>query len=120
MYLDCDVVGDPNECAVNADCQDNFYCTGTETCVDGACVATGNPCLSTGKICNEGTDACDNCATNTECENEVGLYCDGSETCSFGTCQAGSAPCSSGEYCDEVADRYATRIRARRRCALRI
>ncbi len=106
VYLDCDVIGEPFDCVTNSDCPEGSYCSGTESCVDGACVATGNPCLATGKICNELTKSCRDCTTDAQCRDEDGLYCNGNETCRtfYGTCQSGSPPCTSGETCDETSD----------------
>ena len=38
-------------------CDDDQYCTVTDTCVGGVCQGTGNPC-SSGEWCTEGGDAC--------------------------------------------------------------
>ncbi|MEE9293999.1 MAG: hypothetical protein V3W34_03410, partial [Phycisphaerae bacterium] len=86
------------------DCDDGLYCTGDETCDDGLCVTTGNPCLAGGKICNEGAQSCDVCTSDAECQSEQALFCDGMETCVGGVCQPGTDPCSPGQECDEVND----------------
>lgn len=104
LYLDCDVFGEPFECTVDGDCDDSLYCTGVETCDDGACVAPGNPCLASGKICKELFQSCGDCVSDAECQQEDGLVCNGQERCVNGTCQAGTSPCSQGEECREPQD----------------
>ena len=34
----------PPECDTDADCDDGRFCTGTETCDEGECISSGNPC----------------------------------------------------------------------------
>jgi hypothetical protein len=48
---------EPSGCTTSSECNDNLFCTGTETCQAGTCVSTGNPCTG-GLICSEGEDAC--------------------------------------------------------------
>ena len=98
------VGGGGPECTVDADCDDGAFCNGTETCNAGSCKAgTAVSCddgvSCTVDSCNEGSDSCDNVATNSLCDN--GLFCDGSETCNATLgCQAGSAPnCDDGVSC---------------------
>ncbi len=77
-------------------CEDNLYCTGTgEVCEPSdadaeagtGCLRPGNPCLNgpdgIGKICNEATNACDDCTTNAQCNDEFTCT---SDTCTAGTC----------------------------------
>lgn len=101
---DCDEATDSCRCSTNAQCSDGAFCTGTETCVSGACVATGNPCTSLGLTCNEGADRCD-CNDNGDCNQT--LYC-APQVCTNGQCAAGPARCPAGQQCDERNDRCAT------------
>jgi hypothetical protein len=59
------------ECVINADCDDDLYCNGTETCVDQQCQAGILPCPDDGDPCtddcDEPTDTCYVCnATGTD------------------------------------------------------
>lgn len=53
------IAGDP--CDTDADCPDDgLFCTGTESCVDGFCQSSGDPCdTANGETCNEATNVCD-------------------------------------------------------------
>ena len=67
---DCDYLDNPpcidyicqdDSCTVtypNVPCDDNLFCTGTETCQSGDCVSSGNPC-NAGEICKEDTNSCE-------------------------------------------------------------
>jgi len=62
-------------CQADADCDDNIYCNGMETCqFDGSCIA-GSPidCDDnvgcTDDTCNEGADSCDNIPSNLRCDD---------------------------------------------------
>lgn len=48
-------------CTTNADCPDNgTFCDGTESCVEGFCQSSGDPCDTTaGETCNEDLNQCD-------------------------------------------------------------
>jgi hypothetical protein len=39
---------------------DGLFCTGTEECMNGACLSTGDPCVGAGMVCNETSDTCEN------------------------------------------------------------
>ncbi len=39
-------------------CDDGQFCTGTDSCLAGACVSAGDPCTPP-QVCNEATDTCD-------------------------------------------------------------
>jgi hypothetical protein len=116
------------ECLEDGDCNDDVGCT-DDTCVDHACVFTpndancpgdevfcngpeecktpagcvpnGEPCPD-GGYCNEGTDTCDECRNNNDCDD--GLYCTGTETCSGGVCIPGTGPCVGGPECADTCD----------------
>jgi hypothetical protein len=45
------------ECECDNDCNDGLFCTGTETCADGTCVAGETPC-NQGEVCVEDVDQC--------------------------------------------------------------
>ncbi|KAA0220433.1 MAG: hypothetical protein EDS66_13365 [Planctomycetota bacterium] len=93
------------ECAVDADCDDGLFCTGSETCVDGACVDGTAPCdEAAGETCNEDADACEGTACTVDADCSDGVFCNGNETCVDGACVAGTAPCAEGQTCDEAGD----------------
>ncbi len=91
-------------CLIDADCDDAVFCNGAETCVAGACQAgTAVNCNDgvgcTNDSCNEGTNSCDNVASNANCDD--GVFCNGTETCDAALdCQAGTAVnCNDGVGC---------------------
>lgn len=45
-----------DHCEMDHDCDDELYCTGVETCVDGRCQAESLPCA--GQLCDESEDVC--------------------------------------------------------------
>ena len=47
----------PQECAVDADCDDKVFCNGTEECINGTCVNGQNPCGDE-QVCKEGLQQC--------------------------------------------------------------
>lgn len=100
----CDEATDSCRCSTNEHCNDGAFCTGTESCVNGACQASGNPCTSLGLACNEAADRCD-CDDNGDCNQT--LYC-APQVCTAGLCVAGPARCPAGQQCDERNDRCAT------------
>ena len=119
-------VNTPND----ANCPDDgFFCNGTEFC-DAAlvCSSTGNPCPPD-KVCNDGTDTCDDCSTSGDCDDGVGctddmcsagscvytpnhnncpddgFFCNGDEICdAVDDCVSTGSPCLPGEICNETTD----------------
>jgi hypothetical protein len=117
------------DCLTDADCDDDLFCTGVETCdlETGACVAGTDPCLE-GEFCVEGNKACLECLSDEDCPNgqlcapatgrcvEVCLCisdqeCEDGDPCTINTCvdcQCVSTPkdcddhlfCNGYEYCD--------------------
>lgn len=93
-------------------CDDNLFCTGTETCepdnkdanADG-CVSSGDPCEGAGKICNEAGSTCDDCTSAAQCDD--GVPCT-NDSCNVGTCQHANDDtkcpdplnCDGIDYCD--------------------
>lgn len=92
-------VGEGDDCG--NDCDDGWFCTGSETCFDGVCVSSGDPCTGVGP-CIEERDTCGECYRDSECDD--GAYCNGAEVCSSGLCVAGTAFCGEQQVCDEDAD----------------
>jgi hypothetical protein len=92
----------------DADCDDDLFCNGAETCVDNLCQAgTPEDCddgvACTVDSCNEDIDACDNTPDDGECDD--GLFCNGTETCdAILDCEAGVEPCDDPADCDEEND----------------
>lgn len=58
---------------------------------------SGIPCA--GSACNEGTQSCDECDENVDCDDN--LFCNGEESCVNGECQPGTSPCTN---CNEETD----------------
>ena len=79
-----------SECTADVDCDDTLFCTGVETCVEGACVdGPGDPCEA-GETCDEALDTCvtvPECAADVDCDDT--LFCTGVETCVAGACVDG-------------------------------
>ena len=53
-------------CSTGANCTDNLFCNGTETCQSGHCIAGTPPCVDgdpcTTDVCTENTDTCSHAA----------------------------------------------------------
>jgi hypothetical protein len=105
------------QCTLDAECDDGLFCTGTETCLNGSCVAVSAcppsivGCVTRGYSCDEDNDLCVDFADNSLCDD--GVFCNGTETCDLATgdCVAVSAcppaidGCVTRGYaCDEVND----------------
>jgi subtilisin family serine protease len=101
------VCATPNGCSSDAQCNDNLYCNGTETCVQGSCQPGTAPSCNdnvscTVDSCNEANDNCSYAANDAACSD--GLFCTGGEVCNVTTgCQPGSDPCQ-GQSCNEAND----------------
>jgi len=88
-------------CTTDADCDDGRFCTGVETCVNGVCGSSGDPCP--GEVCDEVVDLC----VPPLCNNDG--TCSGDEDCdncpsdcfaaSGGVCGNDVCEISSGENC---------------------
>ena len=94
-------------CYDDPDCDDDQYCNGAETCVDGSCqpgtpIDCNDDVACTVDSCNEETDSYDHTPDDAACDN--GVYCDGAETCTAQLgCQPGADP-YLGQVCDEDND----------------
>jgi hypothetical protein len=91
----------------DADCDNNLYCDGEETCSGGSCQA-GTPvtCSTDGIACT--IDACnetlDTCHTPNDSRCTDGLYCTVEWCDAVDGCRYDSTPCAAGEACDESTD----------------
>lgn len=99
-------------------CDDDLFCTGTDTCSEGECVgaprncATDAPACQVPVRCDEELDLCvtTDAPFGTTCDD--GFFCTEFDTCdSFGTCQGTTRDCTTGvpqcqvaAGCDETAD----------------
>ncbi len=100
--------------ANNANCDDGLFCNGAETCdavLDcqaGTAVNCDDGVACTNDSCNEGTNSCDNVASNANCDD--GLFCNGTESCDpVLDCQAGTAVnCNDGVACTDDSCNEAT------------
>jgi|GEM_PF-3120513 len=98
-------------------CDDGFYCTNPDQCLDGVC--TGNPlnCGGLDDQCNQGScdESNDQCVANPINEGQAcddGLYCNVNETCQSGSCTSTQQRDCSGEddqcnqgFCNEGMER---------------
>lgn len=94
---------DPSACTTDAECDDDVFCDGSESCVDGECVAGNPPCPIDQPCieCDEDRDACtvSECVADVDCDD--GQFCNGSERCSNCVCEPGNTPCGENETCNE-------------------
>ena len=96
-----------NVCTGNQDCDDGLFCNGTETCVDGSCVAGIDPCPDDGLWCN-GDAGCDEVSDlcipgEPRCQDD-GLFCNGDESCDENNdqCLQSNLPCpDDGDPCTD-------------------
>ena len=86
-------------------CDDGLFCTGGDSCQQGAC--TGGPpldCAPPGgcfvSTCDEATDKCINVPGNDGAACEDGSPCTASTTCAAGVC-SGGVPANDGAACDD-------------------
>ena len=82
------------QCTTDSDCDDGLFCTGTETCVNGFCQSSGDPC-SGEYVCNEDTDTCD----APVCDNDG--MCEAGEDCNNcpNDCRQKTVGKPSSRYC---------------------
>lgn len=101
-----------------APCDDGLFCTSTDTCKNGTCVGTGDPCqgFACGLGCDETNRRCAPKTAQTNCRGSGGT-CDPAESCDgigfdcpvdarapIGTvCRASSGDCDIAETCNGVA-----------------
>lgn len=99
-------------------CDDDQFCTGTDTCSEGECVGAPRNCATDVAACqvpvrcDEELDLCvtTDAPFGTTCDD--GLFCTEVDTCdSFGTCQGTTRDCETGvpqcqvsAGCDESTD----------------
>ena len=48
----------PVACSTAEECDDGNFCNGTESCVEGFCVSSGNPCAADQQRCSESLNTC--------------------------------------------------------------
>jgi len=76
-------------CTEDADCDDDLFCNGIESCADATsetdavCVDGDEPCEA-GEICLEDSDECVECVDDADCEED--------ETCDGNMCNASGCP----------------------------
>jgi hypothetical protein len=69
------------ECLDNAACENDLFCDGLDSCVDGVCTHDGDPCTAAGDLCDEPGKRCVKCRGDDDCP--AGFpHCKGSS----GTC----------------------------------
>lgn len=104
-----------NPCAGQPDgtpCDDGLHCTGTESCVDGYCDSSGDPCA--GNAGDGDADCSESCSeergdctasdpSGAPCEDD-GLFCTGLELCQSGECRSSGDPCDGPDEDAECAE----------------
>ncbi len=95
-------------------CDDGLYCNGIETCANGTCNSSGDPCVGPdgdsdcAESCNEATTDCSvPDPAGTACGDGSTQACTGSDTCDGqGNCGANHLPdgsvCDDGLFCNGV------------------
>ena len=98
-------------CFVDEDCNDGFYCNGTESCVDGLCARTPIACddgiACTRDVCNETTHACTSRAPDEDGDGYGDAHCMDDFGAPLGNdCDDGNPIVYPGnpEICDSVDD----------------
>ena len=93
----------PNDEPSGTSCDDGLFCTGIDTCDGiGTCLSQGDPCSSSGLLCDDNADECVSCLSDADCDD--GLFCNGADTCSGGVCNHSDNPCLGGAECANVCD----------------
>jgi hypothetical protein len=91
-------------CLDESDCDDDLFCTGTESCVDSMCEpGAGDPCTGDNAtpFCDEDNETCAECLADGDCPDD-GQYCTGVPACDDGWCGFTGNPCGDGTpVCDE-------------------
>jgi hypothetical protein len=88
-------------------CNDGLFCTAGDSCVNGACIGTANPCAgpdgdgNCAESCNESNDTCTAAdPVGSACTD--GSACTSFDVCSNGTCVGGSTvSCDDSNPCTE-------------------
>ena len=108
-------------------CDDGVHCNGDDTCAGGSCSAhAGDPCAAP-EYCDENTDACVECLSDTHCDDgdvctndscaggtcsytdndgvvcDDGLFCTATDECLGGAC-VGSGDACPGQMCNDDTD----------------
>lgn len=92
------IANDPN----GTSCNDGAFCTVTDTCTNGVCGGTGNPCTANvgdndsdcSESCNEVSNNCTSNDPNASACND-GQFCTTTDTCTAGVCGGTGNPCSA-------------------------
>lgn len=91
-------------------CNDDMFCNGADTCTNGACGHTGNPCSGGSECADSCNEASDNCfdPTDAECTSDGNActndVCDGSGLCTHPNAPNGTGcndddSCTTGDVC---------------------
>jgi Cys-rich repeat protein len=62
------------QCETDNECDDGLFCTGVETCDNGTCVASSDPCGDDTPLCDEDNNVCVECLSDDNCTE--GQICD--------------------------------------------
>lgn len=92
------------QCQSSVDCQDDNECNGEETCDIQTllCVFPENSTCPSGKMCDIGSDLCQECLNDTQCEPEN--PCDGIGICIPDTENNGRMKCDIIERCNSIIE----------------
>lgn len=100
------VTGACSNVATNAECPDAVFCNGVDFCdpnhpnADGDGCVSGLPAYPCANACNENTDTCFNCTSNSECNDGI--------ACTDDTCNGGTGACSHVDNCGLLNCNYQT------------
>jgi len=88
---------DPSDPCNGVVCEDDGrFCNGVESCDEGNCVSSGNPCPPS-KTCDEDNDTCVDCLVDSDCNDEDVCTID---ECVDGECIYTPTECPDGQLCD--------------------
>lgn len=93
-------VPDPQPtCTSDAECDDDFFCNGPESCQSAVCVAGTPPCDA---LCDDESDTCYGCVDGSECD-DGNIYT--TDRCANSACSNDPVVCDDGVACtNDVCD----------------
>lgn len=90
-------------------CSNGNFCDGnSDTCQNGVCVGSGNPCDPSNfcqSYCDSANQICTNPPGNNTCND--GIFCTLNDVCQDGNCVGSGNPCSNNPYCASVCNETA-------------
>lgn len=82
------------QCSINADCDDNLFCNGAETCSGGSCQPGPAVCTASCEHCDEAASVCELCSTDLDGNGTIDANDISLLTGCFGACYTSGDPCA--------------------------